>query len=285
MKYSIITVTALVLIGCQPKSVTEQAPETRKLITAGGTVTEIVHALGFGDQIVATDITSTYPAKMQELPSIGYRNQIKAEGILALGPDLVLAEEGYMTPDVVAQLQATGIEIKFFVKPTSVDGTRNIVTEIAAYLKAPEQGTEILKQLDSDLEELSTYLAGQPEKPSMAFVMARGQEMVFVAGEDTFSASLMQLAGIRSAGVGFKDFIPLTPEGLATMNPDYLLFFESGLQSIGGKEGVKNIRGIVTTTAFQKGQILSYDGLYLSGFGPRVGKAALELAKAVRTNP
>jgi iron complex transport system substrate-binding protein len=153
-------------------------------------------------------------------------------------------------------------------------------------LKVPENGTaELLSQLDKDMAALSNYLSDKSEQPSMAFVMARGQEMVFVAGEDTFSASLMQLAGIRSTGVGFKDFVPLTPEAIASMNPDYLLFFESGLQSIGGKEGVKNIRGIESTTAFQKDQILAYDGLYLSGFGPRVGKAALELAKAVRIKP
>lgn len=285
MKYAIIAFVLLLVFGCREKRTSEQAQETRKLITAGGTVTEIVHELGFGDQIIATDITSTYPASMQELPSIGYRNQIKAEGILALGPSLILAEEGYMTPDVVSQLQAAGIEIKFFAKPTDVDGTRKIIQEIADYLKVPEKGTALLSQLDKDLTDLTAYLSDKSEQPSMAFVMARGQEMVFVAGEDTFSASLMQMAGIRSAGVGFKDFVPLTPESLATMNPDYLLFFESGLQSIGGKEGVKNIRGIESTTAFQKDQILAYDGLYLSGFGPRVGKAALELAKAVRIKP
>ncbi|MCF1749719.1 heme/hemin ABC transporter substrate-binding protein [Mariniradius sediminis] len=285
MKYAIIAFVLLLVFGCREKRTSEQAQETRKLITAGGTVTEIVHELGFGDQIIATDITSTYPASMQELPSIGYRNQIKAEGILALGPSLIMAEEGYMTPDVVSQLQAAGIEIQFFKKPTTIEGTRAIIMEIADYLGVSENGAELLSQLDKDMAALSNYLSDKSEQPSMAFVMARGQEMVFVAGEDTFSASLMQMAGIRSAGVGFKDFVPLTPESLATMNPDYLLFFESGLQSIGGKEGVKNIRGIESTTAFQKDQILAYDGLYLSGFGPRVGKAALELAKAVRIKP
>lgn len=280
-----MAVAALVLICCQPKTVTDKAHESRKIITAGGTITEIVYELGFGDQIIATDITSTYPAKMQELPSIGHRNQIKAEGILAFGPDVILAEEGYMTPDVVSQLQATRIEIKFFEEPITVEGTKATIGEISKYLDVSEKGAELLSLLDRDLAELSEYLSDESEQPSLVFVMARGQEMVFVAGDDTFSASLMQMAGIRSAGVGFKDFIPLTREALASMNPDYLLFFESGLRSIGGKEGVKIFRGIESTTVFQKDQVLSYDGLFLSGFGPRVGKSALELAKAVRIKP
>jgi iron complex transport system substrate-binding protein len=138
------------------------------------------------------------------------------------------------------------------------------------------------KKVAEDLKNLNAFLLDNNDRPTMAFVMARGQEMVFVAGEETFAESLMKLSGIESKGKGFKDFVPLTPEALVSMNPDYLLFFESGLQSIGGMDGVKNIRGIENTTAFKENQILAFDGQYLSGFGPRVGKAAIELAKAVR---
>jgi iron complex transport system substrate-binding protein len=84
--------------ACQKASENQTANEF-KIITAGGTISEIVYELGFGDHIIATDITSTYPSSLQSLPSIGYRNQIKAEGILALGPDLLLAEEGYLSEE------------------------------------------------------------------------------------------------------------------------------------------------------------------------------------------
>jgi iron complex transport system substrate-binding protein len=93
-----------------------------RIITAGGTISEIVFELGFGDNIIATDITSTFPPSLQSLPSIGYRNQIKAEGILALGPDVLLAEEGYLNPDVISQLKASGLEIRFFAKPKVIEG-------------------------------------------------------------------------------------------------------------------------------------------------------------------
>jgi iron complex transport system substrate-binding protein len=271
----------MLVFGCTEKK-SEAVSDKVKIITAGGTITEVVNALGFGDDIIATDITSTYPAAMQELPSIGYRNQIKAEGILALGPDLVLAEEGYMSEDVVNQLQAAGLQIQFFAKPKDIAGTYKIVTEIADFLQVSESGKTINASIEADMKALENYLQIHSTNPSMAFVMARGQEMVFLAGEETFAESMINMAGINHVGIGFKDFIPLTPEALVSMNPDYLLFFDSGIQSIGGMDGVKNIRGIENTVAFKQNQILSLDGQYLSGFGPRVGKAALELAKAVR---
>lgn len=266
--------------ACSSPSIDNSSGEIA-IITAGGTVTEVLYELGFGSSIIATDITSTYPESMQELPSIGYRNQIKAEGILSLDPDVLLIEKGYLTEEVVAQLKDTGMEIQQFEKPTDVSGTYKIIQELADFLKVPEKGNTLIEQLRQDIRVLEDYTATIAGRPKMAFVMARGLETVFVAGEETFAESLFDMAAIQSVGQGFKDFVPLTPEALVSMNPDYLLFFESGLQSIGGKEGVRHIRGIEQTSAFRNDGILAFDGLYLSGFGPRVGKAALQLAKSV----
>jgi iron complex transport system substrate-binding protein len=281
MKKSFLLYSLLNLLSCTSQNHENSAESSKKIITAGGTITEIVHELGFGDAIIATDITSTFPATMQDLPSIGYRNQIKAEGILALGPDLLLIETGYLTNDVVSQLKAAGMEIHQFEKPTNLAGTYKIIRELAAFLNVTEKGITLSEALERDIEALEAFRATSIQRPKMAFIMARGQETVFVAGENTFAESLFDLAGVETVGKGFKDFVPLTPEALVSMDPEYLLFFESGLQSLGGKEGVQLIRGIDQTTAFKNDGILAYDGLYLSGFGPRVGKAALEIAKHV----
>ncbi len=272
----------VVFFACaQPTTETREA-QARKIITAGGTVTEVVDALGFSDQIIATDITSTFPVSMKALPSIGYRNQIKAEGILALGPDLVLVEEDYLSPDVVEQLKAAKVNIRVFKKPAAVEGTKTLVAELAAFFEVPEKGAEIIGAIDADLAELETYLKSQESSPKAIFVMARGPETVFVAGDKTFATEIFKMADLEGTATGFDEFAPLTPESLVQMNPDYLVFFESGIQSLGGKEGLVKIQGMDQTEAFKKGQVVALDGQYLSGFGPRVGQAALDLAKATR---
>jgi iron complex transport system substrate-binding protein len=268
--------------ACKVPETSGTADPSLKIITAGGTITEVVDALGYSDQIIATDITSTFPASMQTLPSIGYRNQIKAEGILALGPDLILIEENYLSPDVVDQLKAAKVNIEVFKKPTTVTGTKTLVTEIAAFFEVPEKANEINSAIDADLAELDTYLKSQVSKPKAIFVMARGPETVFVAGDKTFATEIFKMANLEGTATGFDEFAPLTPESLVQMNPEYLVFFESGIQSLGGKEGLLKIQGIDQTTAYREGHIVALDGQYLSGFGPRVGKAALDLAKATR---
>ncbi|WP_111669280.1 heme/hemin ABC transporter substrate-binding protein [Algoriphagus litoralis] len=277
-----LLVITLAFWGCQAPTSQKTSVESRKIITAGGTITEVVNELGFGDQIIATDITSTFPASMQQLPSIGYRNQIKAEGILALGPDLVLIEEGYLSPDVVEQLKAAQVEIHSFPKPVSVAGAKKLVTDLAAFFEVNEKGEEVNAAIEKDILELNAYLSSQEDRPKAVFVMARGPETVFIAGDKTFAREMFDMVKIETVATGFDEFAPLTPESLVSMNPEYLVFFESGIQSLGGKEGLTKIQGIDQTTAFKEDQIVALDGQYLSGFGPRVGKAALELAKAVR---
>ena len=69
----------------------------------------------------------------------------------------------------------------------------------------------------------------------------------------------------------------MTPEALINANPDYILLFDRGLQSLGGKEGVLKIEGVSATNAGKKMNIISMDGQLLSGFGPRLGEATLQL--------
>ncbi|MCH7410295.1 ABC transporter substrate-binding protein [Belliella sp. DSM 111904] len=275
-------IVLLFLVACSsPKE--QQASTERSIITAGGTISEIVTALGFEDLIIATDITSTFPASLQKLPSIGYRNQIKSEGILSLNPEVILIEKDYLLPEVIAQLQSTGVEVRLFEKPQTTTETISLIAELADFLQVKEEGLALIDKVKADLKTLDEYKSkiSLSERPSMLFLMARGEDMVFVAGEETFATSLISLSGLSNPTLGFKDFIPLTPEALVKYNPDYVLMFDSGLASLGGKDGLSKIKGLDQTTAFQKDQILTYDGLLLSGFGPRVGEVALEIAKEV----
>ncbi|KPQ20159.1 MAG: ABC-type heme uptake system substrate-binding component HmuT [Algoriphagus marincola HL-49] len=279
-------IVLLGVISCDSPQNSAETTETTlpKIVTAGGTISEIVVGLGLGDQIIATDRTSTFPASLQSLPSIGYRNQIKAEGILSLGPDMILVEEGYLNEEVISQIQSVSkIKLEVFPKTQSKEQTIALIQQIAAFFEMEEQGQAMIAELEKDLQNLNDFLSNSQPNGKAAFVMARGPESLFIAGDGSFSESIFGIAGVEQVETNFEDFVPLTPEALISLNPDYLVLFESGLESLGGKSGLTKIPGITETTAFQKDQIISMDGLYLSGFGPRMGKAALELAKATRT--
>jgi len=98
-----------------------------------------------------------------------------------------------------------------------------------------------------------------------------------VAGDNTTMAQMIQLAGGTNVATGFNDFKPLTAEALVEANPEIVVLFNSGTESLEGHAGVSQLPGMAATVAGKEGNFISMDGQYLSGFGPRVGAAVAEL--------
>ncbi|MNE77136.1 hypothetical protein D3C80_1734260 [compost metagenome] len=65
-----------------------------------------------------------------------------------------------------------------------------------------------------------------------------------------------------------------------------ILLFTSGLESLGGVDGLLKIQGVSQTNAGKNKKVIALDGALISGFGPRVGEGAAalnaELVKAVK---
>src|SRR3546814_8110214 len=87
------------------------APDSSRIVAAGGVVTEIVYRLGAGDRIVAADTTSLYPPEAADLPKVGYMRTLSAEGILSVGPSIVIAAEEAGPPAVIDQIRQAGVPV------------------------------------------------------------------------------------------------------------------------------------------------------------------------------
>ena len=83
-------------------------------------------------KIVAVDRTSNYPAAVSRFPVVGYVRALSAEGVLSLGPSLVLGEDDMGPLEVVSQLKLTGIEIRRVPEEHSAVG---IVEKISVLLR------------------------------------------------------------------------------------------------------------------------------------------------------
>ncbi|UOR06301.1 helical backbone metal receptor [Hymenobacter aerilatus] len=249
-----------------------------RIVSLSGTISEIVCDLGQQANLVGVDVTSTYPTALAKLPKVGHTRSISAEGVLALRPTLVLGTTESIKPEVAAQLRSAGVTVHLFKQDYSVAGTKKLMQEVAAVLGATAQVPALTKKLDADLTKVQ-----RPAKaPKVLFVYARGTGTMMVAGQGTSVEKVIQLAGGQNAAVGFSDFKPLTAEALVAANPDYLLLFDSGLESLGGKAGLLQVPGVAQTTAGRTGRVIEMDGQLLTGFGPRLGQATAELARLMK---
>lgn len=248
----------------------------QRIITAGSAITETVCALGDCDKIIAADRTSLYPARIQQLPSIGYRSGINAEGIISLEPTLIIAEKEYVEDAVLTQLSSTDIKLVVVDRKHNFADTKKFITQIAAVLGREAEGKKLIAQNEEALAEANAMLKRATTAPKVLCIYNRGTATVSMAGKKTFG-EIINYAGAVNVFAEVEGYKPLNTEALIAANPDYLVMVSTGFESMGGIEGVLKVPGVAQTTAGKKRQIVAIESLRLTNFGPRFGETVKEL--------
>ncbi|NBC01667.1 MAG: ABC transporter substrate-binding protein [Bacteroidetes bacterium] len=260
----------------------EAAPS---LVTIGGTITEIVYALGAGEQIVAVDASSVYPAEAQEKAQVGYMRQVSSEGILSVAPDLVLASSATRPSVALEQVRSAGVAVEVIDDVEGVEGAIARIRTIAAMLNREAAGEAVVATLEEDMAAARAAAAGVQAPPRALFIYARGSGTLQVAGRNTSAETMIELAGGQNAMQQFEGFRPLTAEGVVGAAPDVLVLLDRGFESLGGAPGLLDQPGLQATPAGAEGHIATIDDLKFLGFGPRMGEAVLTLAQYFESLP
>lgn len=274
----------------QPIEVTDANGETvvihsaKRIVSLNGSTTEILFALGAGEKIVGCDASSTYPKHATEtLPSVGYQYRLNAEGILSLRPTLAIGRSDVKPPQVIEQLRMAGVTVLLFKEPRTFDEAKQRLRTIGKAVDRQERATALISALDKDIETLQSKLTARQgqAKVKALFLYLRGPQTAFVLGKDSGPGAMLELVGATNAAGKIKGTKPMTAEAVIAAQPDVYVLFESGLKSIGGVEGLLKVPGLAQTPAGRAKRVVAMDGLYLAGFGPRCGKAALDLFRGI----
>ncbi len=250
----------------------------QRIITAGSAITETVCALGDCDNIVASDRTSLYPAQIQQLPSIGYRSGINAEGILSLKPTLIIAEKEYVEEGVLQQLKSSNVKLVIIDKRVTFDDVKKAILQIGQALGKDADAKKLVAKNEAELAEAKGWLKRATTSPRALCVYNRGTSTMSIAGDETFG-EILKYTGATNAVAGVTGYKPLNTEALIAADPEYLIMLSSGFESLGGMDGVLKVAGVAQTTAGKKKQIVVIDALRLTNFGPRFGETVKELVQ------
>lgn len=257
---------------------TTGTPNTERIISLSGAISETLAELGLEKNIVGVDITSTYPPSLLRVAKVGHNREISPEAVMAQNPTLVLGNKGAVKPELIEQLKSANVQLILLDHGYSVEGAKTMISQLSDTLGLGDKKDAILNEMDADLEKLSLPTT----KPKVLFIYARGAGTLMVAGDKTAVDAMIKEAGGENAVSGFEEFKPLTPEALVAANPDVILMFDMGLESLGGVDGLLAIQGMTETNAGKNKQVIEMEGQYLSGFGPRTGKALVELAEKLK---
>ncbi len=259
-----------------PLAARAEPPE--RIVSVGGSVTEILYALGQGDRVIAVDSTSLYPAEAQDLPQVGYVRALAAEPIIALEPDLVLAEADAGPPAVLQQMSEAGLKVELVPDRPSADGVGAKVRAVAEAAGQAERGSALAGGVDQAFADLAKRRDGLSSAPGVLFLLSHSGAPL-AAGRGTSADAIIRLAGGRNVMTDFAGYKPLSPEMAVLAAPDVLLLTTQGLDQIGGLSQLSQDPALVQTPAVRDGRVYAYDALLLLGFGPRTPEVAGQLMR------
>lgn len=259
--------------------VTANARPAEKVVAIGGTITEIVYRLDRESALVAADSTSTYPEAAQDLPDVGYMRELAAEPILSLDPERVIAAADAGPPVVFDKLRSAGVSVTRVPDEPTPEGVITKVTTVAKALDARDRGEALANRLRTRFDALSRLIQATEERPDALVLIAAGAGNLMVAGRDTSAAGILNLAGARQAVDDYTGYRPLAAEAVIAAGPQWLVMTQTALESLGGRDGIREHPALGSTPAARDGRIVALDGLLLLGFGPRTPKAATRLAE------
>jgi iron complex transport system substrate-binding protein len=252
--------------------------DVSRIVAVGGSVTEIVYALGEEERLVAVDTTSTYPHEAQQLPNVGYMRALSAEGVLSADPTLVLALDGAGPPEALDVL--AGASVPFIVVPgdTSLEGVADKIRFVAEILGVEAKGETLVRAVEADAARLAEITAGIAARKRVLFVLSLRDGSIVAAGRDTSADAMIRLAGAENVLGSVDGFKTVDAEAVIAAAPEVIVMMSRAGHAT-SEDDLFSIPAIAATPAGAARRLITMDGLYLLGFGPRTPRAALELAE------
>lgn len=253
------------------------ADPAQRVLTLGGSVTEIAVALGAQDRLIGRDTTSTFPPSVMSLPDVGYFRALSPEGVLALNPDLILSETGAGPQESLDVLQAAGIPFIMAGDDTTPEGLITKIETVANALDLPDEGKALAAQVSNGMIEARTRAATVETPKRVLFLLSLQGGRVMAGGEGSSADSIITLAGGINAGTGIQGYKQITDEAVLTAAPDVILMMDREGDLAINNDMVLSHPALSQTPAAKTGAIVRMDGLLLLGFGPRTPQAAADL--------
>ena len=254
--------------------------DTSRIAAVGGSITEIVYALGEESKLVARDSTSVYPDAALKLPDVGYMRALSPEGVLGIDPSGILALEGSgprETIDVLKKASVTYIEV-----PERFDhqGILDKIRVVGKALSVEDKAAALEAKVDADLKAAEALTATIPadKRKRVLFILSMQGGKMLASGSGTAADGIIALAGAVNAVQGYQGYKQLTEEAILEARPDLILMMDRAGDHAAADADILAHPAMAATPAGQAKAIVRMDGAYLLGFGPRTAGAVRDLA-------
>ena len=279
MKARALAAFVLTLSACRFAN-PEVGEHTQRLVSLSKQYSEIIYALGAQTDLVAVDLSSTYPPEIKSLPTVGYHRALSAEGILSVKPTLILHDNNVGPAQVMRQLEQLKIPMKVFgTESTDIPSTQRLVAEMGAYFHKEARAKELNEKLAADMAKASRASNAFAKKPRVMVIhFGRAMNVYLAITKASIAGRMVEWAGGEMAVSGDRGMVQLSPEIVAQSDPDVLLLTDFGYDRLGTKQEIASaLPGVSTTRAARTGRVYRVEEHDLVYIGPRTGENVLKL--------
>jgi iron complex transport system substrate-binding protein len=252
------------------------ARRPERIVSLSPTATESLFAIQAGDQVVAVDDQSNYPAQAPRSKLSGYQPNVEA--IAGYRPDLVVA--AFDPSGLVKGLRKLGIAVLLQPAATNLDEAYAEI-EALGLATGHEPGAKavVTRMHDRIAELVASASAGKP----IAVYHELGPDY-FSATSKTFIGSIYKLLGAENIadGAGGKapDYPQLSAEYILSANPDVIVLSDTKCcgqspETVAGRPGWSKI------AAVRNGNVVPVDDDIASRWGPRTVNFVEIIAQAI----
>ncbi|SFD83564.1 heme/hemin ABC transporter substrate-binding protein [Spirosoma endophyticum] len=279
----LLALVTLGIVACTSnKKDQTEATTKQRIVCVAKQLTELIYALGAGDQLVGVDLSSTYPPAAQKLTKVGYHRLLNSEGIIALKPTVVY-HDGNVAPEaVMEQLKKVGVPMKVFPDAHTIPEVKALFDSLAAQFGAQKQADSLKTKLDADLAKAANDVKQYKTTPNVAIIhFGRVINNYLVIGKAGTASYMLGLAGGKNVMDTLKGMKPLSPEIISKAQPDIILVTDFGYDRLGNAEKLATLPGIALTPAGKNKKIYRIEEHDLIYLGPRTGENVQMLMKLI----
>ena len=252
----------------------------QKIISLAPSNTEILFAIGAGDQVIGRDSFSDYPDEAQKVRDIGGGfGELDSEIILSLEPDLVLAAS-LTPPEQIQALEDLEIPVFTLANPSNLEEMFANLRVVAQITGQEVQTEALIADLQNRVAAIDYKVATLEAQPLVFYELdSTDPNAPWTSGPGTFIDTLISQAGGNNLGnVLDGEWAQISIEELLIQDPDIILL---GDYTWGGvtPEDVAGRTGWSELTAVQNNEVHPIDDNLVSRPGPRLVEGLETLAK------
>lgn len=249
------------------------------IVSISPTGTEMLFAIGAGDQVVAVDEYSYFPPEAPVTDLSGFQPNVEA--IAGYEPDLVVLSTD--PGDVVDGLTQLGIPALHLDGAADLDEAYTQIERLGAATGHVGEAAELVATMQSEVDEI---VAGLPDDlAGGTYYHELGPELYSITS-NTFIGEIYRLLGLTSIGDAVEDasesggYPQLNAEFVIAADPDFI--FLSDAQCCGqSPETVAARPGWDVLSAVRDDRVIIVDEDVASRWGPRIVDFLRDVADAV----